>query len=94
VEEEEEEEAANDVEEEGGRMDKNPDVADDEEGDNSNGNMTIHSSKAIEGIDEWQTIKKTLRLYMVNKTTNSLLVLESALQWITGGSKSALPTSS
>lgn len=43
-------------------MDKNPDVADDEEGDNSNGNMTIQSSKAIEGIDKVANHQKGIKI--------------------------------
>lgn len=46
----------------GGMMDKNPDVADDEEGDNSNGNMTIQSSKAIEGIDRVANHQKGIKI--------------------------------
>ena len=48
----------------GRRMDKNPDVADDDEGEDSNGNMTIQSSKAIEGINRaanHQKVKKILK---------------------------------
>ena len=75
----------------GRRMDKNPDAADDDEGEDCNGNMTIQSSKAIEGINRAANHQKDVKI-PVNKTTNSLLVLESALQWITRSSQSALIT--
>ena len=43
-------------------MGKNPDVADHDEGDNGNGNMTIQLSKAIEGIDRVANHQKDIKI--------------------------------